>query len=132
MNKMALLPFAAFAAACAPAAPIGPSNAEQAELNAALRGYVSRGTVDCVSQRDLRSNRSIGEVAILFEGRGNTLYVNRPPAGCPDLRESRALITQTPSTRLCRGDIASVVDMSSGMTYGSCGLGSFTVYEKAS
>ena len=130
MNKTVLLPLLALAGACAPAAPLELSGAEQAELNQALTGYAAVGTQDCVNQRDIRGNRSVGEGVILFEGNANRLYVNRPAGGCPDLRGTRTLATRTSSTQLCRGDIAQVVDLPSGMSYGGCGLGSFNVYER--
>lgn len=130
MNKFLAFPLLALAAACVPAEPIELTGAEQSELSVALAGRAAGPTVSCVNLRDLRGNRSVGEGAILFEGRGNTLYVNRPPAGCPDLRDHRTLITRTPSTRLCQGDIATVVDASSGIQYGGCGLGDFTPYRR--
>ena len=97
-----------------------------------LRGRVQAGpTVSCVPQRDLRGNRSVGEGAIIFDGPGNLIYVNRPPAGCPDMRFGRALITRTTSSRLCAGDIVTVADLTSGSEYGGCGLGEFTPYRRA-
>ena len=81
--------------------------------------------------RDLRGNRSFGEGAIVFDGPTRaTLYVNRPSGGCPDLGFGRALVTRTPSTRLCQGDIATVVDLSSRTSFGACGLGEFTPYRR--
>ena len=109
------------------------ADADRASLAAALEGFQQSGPpVSCVNQRDLQGNRSAGEGAIIFQGRtSNTLWVNRPAGGCPLLNSGRALITRTPSTRLCRGDIASVVDLTSGMHYGACGLGDFTPYRRA-
>ena len=106
-----------------------------AETDAALvqelSGRVQSGpSVSCVSQRDLRSNRSVGEGAIIFDGPGNLIYVNRPPAGCPDMRLGRTLITRTTSSRLCAGDIVTVADLVSGSEYGGCGLGEFTPYRR--
>jgi hypothetical protein len=34
------------------------------------------------------------------------------------------------SGQLCRGDIAFVVDLTSGTQYGGCGLGDFTPYDR--
>lgn len=105
----------------------------QTELAEAIRGRVAGPPVACVNLRDLRGNRSAGEQAIIFDGPSRrTIYVNRPPAGCPDLNFNRTLTTRTTSTRLCRGDIATVVDLTSGAFYGSCGLGDFTPYRLAS
>lgn len=102
-----------------------------AALAQELRGYAQSGPPEsCVSQRNLRSNRSVGEGAIIFEGPGSLLYVNRPSAGCPDLNFGRTLISRTTSSRLCRGDIVTVADLTSGAEFGGCGLGDFVPYRR--
>ena len=106
---------------------------DRTELAEAVQGRVAGEPVPCVNLRDLRGNRSAGEGAIIFEGPSRrTIYVNRPAGGCPDLSFGRALQTRAFSTRLCRGDIATVFDPVSGISYGSCGLGDFTPYRLAS
>ncbi|HEX8579241.1 MAG TPA: hypothetical protein VIA98_03450 [Allosphingosinicella sp.] len=96
-----------------------------------LSNYRQSGQpVSCVNLRNVRGNHSAGEGAIVFEGTGNRLWVNRPAGGCPDLRGDRTLITRTPSGQLCRGDIVRVTELTSGIDYGSCGLGDFTPYER--
>ena len=108
------------------------AESDRASLAAALEGYEQAGpAVSCVNQRDLQGNRSAGEGAIVFQGRTNgMLWVNRPAGGCPSLNWGRTLVTRTPSTQLCRGDIANVVDLGSGGQYGGCGLGDFTPYRR--
>jgi hypothetical protein len=130
MKTFMAFPVFALAAACVPSDPIELTAAEESELSVALAGRVAGQPVSCVNLRDIRGNRSVGEGVILFEGTGGTVYVNRPPAGCPDLRDTRTLITRTSSTQLCRGDIARVADLPSDMEYGSCGLGDFTPYRR--
>ncbi len=133
MKKIILLPLIALAAGCTAAAGDAPEEMSanaQSRLAEELRGRTAGQTTSCVQQRTLRGNRSVGESAILFEGPGNVIYVNRPPAGCPELDTGRALVTRTISNQLCRGDIATVVDPVSGITYGSCGLGDFTPYRR--
>ena len=104
---------------------------DEASLASQLRGYEPAGPpVQCVNSRDLMGNRSAGETAIVFSGRGGRLWVNRPAAGCPDLKSFRALRTRTPGTRLCRGDIATVFDPLSRVEYGGCGLGEFEPYRR--
>ena len=126
-----IVPLAAAAcfSGCAPQEPLvdappGPALAE------ALAGRTAGTPVPCVSQRDLRSNRSVGD-AILFDGPGDLVYVNRPAGGCPSLDFGRTLITRTTSSRLCRGDIATVADPVSGVEYGGCALGDFVPYRRA-
>ncbi|MDQ8756992.1 hypothetical protein RCO27_12210 [Sphingosinicella sp. LHD-64] len=108
----------------------GQSSPEVDKAAEALAGRTAGTPVSCVNLRDLRGNRSIGDGAILFEGAGNIAYVNRPAGGCPDLGAGRTLVTRTPSGQLCRGDIARVVDLTSGVEYGSCGLGDFVPYSR--
>jgi hypothetical protein len=121
------------AAGCTMNGPTDPEAARRgaAELDAALQGYEQAGTpVSCVSLRDLRGNRSAGD-AIIFEGQtSGTLFVNRPPGGCPSLDYGRALVTRTTTSQLCRGDIADVVDPVSHTNFGGCGLGDFVPYKR--
>lgn len=130
MKQLAILAFAGLAAGCMDEGPAAPSASASASLAAALEGRVAGPPVDCVSQRDLRGNRSAGEGAVIFDGPGDMIYVNRPPAGCPELDVGRALVTRTTTGRLCRGDIVTVVDTASSIQYGSCGLGEFTPYRR--
>jgi hypothetical protein len=103
----------------------------EAQLSTRLAGYQPDGPpVSCVNMRELRGNRSAGG-AIVFEGTTRSrLWVNNPPGGCPNLGYGRALRTVTPSTQLCRGDIATVFDTVSGMEEGGCGLGEFQPYRR--
>jgi hypothetical protein len=131
MKLPAALILAAALAGCAAERPPVMSADEEDRLAAELRDYRQDGpAVACVSQRDLTGNRSVGEGALIFSGHGGRLWVNRPPAGCPALETGRALVTRTTTTRLCRGDIASVVEPTTGMGYGGCGLGDFTPYRR--
>jgi hypothetical protein len=134
MKYFILLASACLAAGCtteSDEARVEMAANDEATLAAQLRGFEPAGPpVQCVSTRDLRGNRSAGETAIVFTGNGGRLWVNRPAAGCPDLRMSRALKTRTPSTRLCRGDIATVFDPLTRFEYGGCGLGDFEPYRR--
>ncbi len=130
MKRIFAISLLGAAAACTPAAPIELSTAQQSSLGEALAGRSEGPAVSCVSQRNLRNSRSIGEGVILFEGPGGTVYVNRPPGGCPNLNFGRTLTTQTTGSQLCRGDIATVIDTNSGMAFGGCGLGDFVPYRR--
>ena len=127
-----LLPVAAVLAIAACAAPAPEiSAAEQAGLDAALAGRTAGTPQDCVSTNLLRGNRSFGEGVILFEGLSRGIvYVNRPPAGCPQLDQHRALRYEAHTNRLCRGEIVTIFDPSSGVIYGSCSLGDFVPYRR--
>jgi hypothetical protein len=131
MRNIIALAAAAFALGCAPAEPVAMSADDEAELAEELAGREAGPPLSCVSMRDLRGNKSIGEGVILFDGIGDTVYVNRPAGGCPELRFGRALQTRTSVAQLCRGDIAQVFDPVSGSSYGACGLGDFTPYRRS-
>ena len=132
MKKLLLLVCAAGLAGCAATDDDVEARADgEATLAAELADYEQVGEPEsCVPLRTLGGNRSAGEGAIIFDGPGSRIYVNRPPAGCPELRFGRSLQIRTSSSQLCRGDIATVFDSPSNMTYGACGLGDFTPYER--
>jgi hypothetical protein len=131
-NVLSLACLALLAAGCTDSRPVEASASDEAQLSAALAGYEQSGPPQsCVDMRNLRGNRSAGETAIIFDGPTSaTLYVNRPVGGCSDLGFGRALVTRTTSTRLCRGDIATVYDTASRTNYGGCGLGDFIPYRR--
>jgi hypothetical protein len=108
------------------------SASAEAGMAAARGGRTQSGPPQsCVRQRDLGGNRSVGEDLIIFGSNTSSLvYVNRPPAGCPELRNGRALRVQTTTSQLCSGDIVEVFDPLSGVGYGSCALGDFTPYRR--
>lgn len=134
MKSFLLIPALALLGGYAGFAAVGaqsPSEREAARTAELMAGRTEGRPVSCVNMRDLGSSRSIGDGDILFEGPGRRIvYVNRPAGGCPDLGPGRTLVTRTTTTRLCRGDIAQVVDPVSGMTYGGCGLGDFVPYTR--
>jgi hypothetical protein len=133
MNK-AISPLAAIAAAalCVSAAPAPRDASDQGRLEAALRNYEPSGpATDCVRERELGGNKSAGNGAIVFNSESRyRLWVNRPAGGCPNLNGGLALVFRTPVDRLCRGDIANVIDPVSHISYGSCILGDFTPYRR--
>ncbi|HLL32262.1 MAG TPA: hypothetical protein VK403_14835 [Allosphingosinicella sp.] len=133
MKYLILLASACLAAGCTTDTDdrVDMAASDEASLTAQLRGFEADGPpVACVNLRDLQGNRSAGETAIVFSGIGGRKWVNRPAAGCPDLGFGRALKTQTTSTRLCRGDIATVYDPINRTEYGGCGLGDFEPYRR--
>jgi hypothetical protein len=132
-----LLPFLALAALGGCAGEPSPSEqaasarreaAASAELADALKGKVPGKPVSCINLRDIRSTKTIGDRTLLYETSSQLVYRNDPVGGCPASAPGRTLITRTPSTQLCRGDIVRVVDLTAGFDVGSCGLGDFTPY----
>lgn len=82
----------------------------------------------CIPSQQIRATYYVGDRTILYRVSSNLIYRNDPPGGCPGLNSSSALITQTPTTQLCRGDIARVRDFGLGFSSGSCALGDFVPY----
>lgn len=129
-RTIAGLTLAGALAGCLQHEPVELSAEARNELAMELRGYEAVRTESCISQLNLGGNKSVGG-AIIFDGaRTDTVYVNYPPAGCPELTESRALKTRTPNNRLCSGDIVEVFDPLTNFSFGACGLGEFTVYQR--
>lgn len=133
---MRTLILAAGAFVAALAAPASAQTAKDAppalspKLSELLAGRTAGKPVSCVSLRDVRSTRIVDETAIIYELSRKKWLVNFPRGGCSSLREDRVLVTSTPSTRLCSGDIARVIDPPSPMEFGSCGLGEFVPYSR--
>jgi hypothetical protein len=112
--------------------PAELSTAGQARLDAELAGRTAGPATTCVPQRDIRHTRTIADGVMLFEGRNDTLWVNRGSGGCAALRFGRAFHTVTPSTSLCRGDVVTVFDPTSGTEFGGCSLDDFVPYRRPS
>jgi len=132
---MRLLAFAA--ALCAAGTAVAASRgsdaaapALSAKATAALAGRTAGKPQSCVRLRDVRSTEIVDETAIIYKLDRRRWLVNVPEGGCPSLRPDRTLVTVTPSTNLCRGDIARVIDPPTPIEYGSCGLGNFVPYTR--
>ena len=110
--------------------PAELSDQGQARLDAELAGRTAGPAATCLPQRDIRQTRTIAGGVMLFEGRNDTLWVNRASAGCAALRHGRAFHTVTPSTSLCSGDIVTVFDPVSGTEFGGCHLDHFVPYRR--
>ena len=120
---------AIFATACATEPADAPRAGDGDRLGRALAGRSAGPAQDCVAHRDLGSSRAVGD-AILFDGRGGTLYLNRPAGGCEMLRDGNAIVTRTSGSQLCRGDIVTILDPVSRVEYGGCALGAFTPHRR--
>lgn len=119
-------------AACATQIAYERSPKASQELAAALAGKAAGSPVNCLSSHRSSDMRVIDDHTILFRD-GRTTYVNQPPGGCMGLdRIGATLVTRSVgSTQLCRGDIARVVDLRTGIGSGSCVLGDFVPYRPA-
>jgi len=76
-------------------------------LDPAIYGDTKR----CLSDREYRDIRALGDRRLLFEGRRDRLWLNTLPARCPDLRHYDVLVFRlTIGSRLCNMDTFQVAD----------------------
>lgn len=130
MRPAALLIIAAAGAASASSAVSEPRTTKaETELSRALAGKVAGPPVRCLPPLRTNGMTIIDDNTILFRRDRNLVYRNDPPGGCSPLSRGRfALVTKTIGSGLCRGDIAQVVDTSTGFPAGACALGDFVPY----
>lgn len=134
MRYIALIIGGAGLAACTTAPePVMRSAEKQAEYNRLIEGKVAGTPVDCLPRFDSNDMRVIDDQTAIFDAPGNKVYVTRFNGSCNNLGTSGyALVTKQYGTgRLCRGDIAQVVQTSTGLPVGSCVVGDFVPYEKS-
>lgn len=107
------------------------SERAQATYERALAGKTAGRAEKCLPLHRTRDMVKIDDTTILFRD-GNTVYVNTTLGACNNMGDqSYALVTRNVGPQLCRGDIATVTDMTSGITVGSCSLGDFVPYRAA-
>ncbi|MEO1046612.1 MAG: hypothetical protein AAFX04_14330 [Pseudomonadota bacterium] len=101
-----------------------------AKLDQLLDGREATGERRCISQRLIRNVTTISNDVLVYNMRNGDVLVNQPVKGCPNLKNN-TLVTNRPVDLLCKGDVATITDFRSGVTYGSCQFSMFTEYEKA-
>lgn len=117
--------------AAAPAAADKGDPPLSAKALKALDGRTAGAPVECLQLSTVRSSTIVDETAVIYKVSGNRWYVNRPDHGsCSGLRPDRTLVTRLTTDRLCNLDIVRIVDMTSPMEFGACGLGKFVPYTR--
>ena len=132
MRSISLLLLTAALAGCATPPPPAARTAEaQAKLQQLIGGRAPGQAVGCLPSYSARDMRVIDDNTIAFRS-GGDLYVNDLSAGgCTQLGSGfYTLVTRSSGGSLCSGDIAQVMDVSTGMTVGSCALGDFIPYRR--
>jgi hypothetical protein len=123
---------AATAALCAcqtATVPTQRSVQAQQKYDSLLAGKVAGPPTRCLPLFRTNDIVTIDENTILYRD-GRTIYVNRTLGSCYGLgRFNNTLVTRTFGSSLCHGDIARVVDPTTGVTAGSCALGDFVPYK---
>ena len=103
---------------------------DRAQLDRALAGYAPEDTQSCLSSIDRRASRGTRYYGstILYRF-GDRIVRNDMNGSCP-LGRDPILVTQTPSSQLCRGDIAQLIDRASRFPIGGCAYGDFVTYRR--
>ncbi|NJC35055.1 hypothetical protein GGR88_002569 [Sphingomonas jejuensis] len=138
MRPLIAIAALALASGCAKQPLTDAQQAARAERDArldederdALAGLTPGQPQACIPINQSRSTTFIGDRTILYRVNQNLIYRNDPPNGCPGLRRGMTIITRTPGTQLCRGDIVRVADLVAGIKAGGCGLGDFVPYRR--
>ena len=106
---------------------VAQAQAKFAELTA---GKVAGTPVSCLSRQDSGNQIILPGGTVAFRDSSRRVYINTMQ--CPQLRDSYALVTRPIGTSsMCRGDIAQVVDPSTGVFVGSCVIGDFVPYTRS-
>lgn len=111
-------------------APVA-NNPRQAErIAAALKGLLPGKPLTCIDQRRVQGTKRF-DGTILYQYSPREIYRNNVTGGCVGLRYDDPILTRTPTTQFCRGDIIRTVSSSAPhMVTGSCALGSFIHYTR--
>lgn len=128
-----LIASAAFGLAACSTAPEQPmrSAENEAKYLKAIDGKVAGATMNCLPTYNANDMQVIDEQTIIFREGSSRIYVAHLRDSCDNLGQPGfALVTRSPGTGMCSGDIAQIVQTASGMTAGSCVIGGFTPYTR--
>lgn len=138
MHKiMLILPL--LAAACTATAAdrermTADADATQVKLDRALAGYTpdSAASGNCLNTSFYRGSQSTEAYGrtLLFKVSPNLIFRTDTSGGCERVGGDEYLVTSTPSTQLCRGDIARTVDRTIRREVSGCSFGDFQAYRK--
>lgn len=105
---------------------------QQAKLAALTAGKVAGAPVSCVPHYRTGDMIVINDDTIAFRDGNRRVYVNHMLGGCSNLESGHnALVTRSSTSELCRGDIATVLDVTAHINVGSCVFGDFVPYTVA-
>jgi len=102
---------------------------EARDLAKAIEGKVPGEPVSCVNaDRGGANLRPIGDHTLIYKVSNDLVYRNNLQGACRGLAQGDTLVLNRTTSQYCRGDIARVVNLPSGMPSGSCALGDFIPY----
>ncbi|MBT2186276.1 hypothetical protein [Sphingobium nicotianae] len=121
-------------AACTQGAPTEPQLGvrEAKDLERLLAGKVAGAPVSCISSYDSSKLQVLGDNILVYRVNKDLLYRNNLQGSCHGLAQGDTLVmNRLDASQYCRGDIAHVVNLTSGSMTGSCALGDFIPYKTA-
>ena len=133
MRAIPLLLAAAAMTGCMTQPPPATRSAEaQAEFQKLTSGKVAGQPMTCLPHYRAGNMVPIDDSTVAFKD-GSRVYVNHLIGECSLLKSGfYTLVTHSNGSGLCRGDIASVADVSTGSVLGSCAIGDWTPYYRPS
>jgi len=104
---------------------------QSAKLDKALAGLTPGPAENCLSGIDRRRARTttFGST-LVFRISRDKVFRNDMNGNCTSGTFDPIIVTRTPSTSLCRGDIAQLIDRTSRFPVGSCSYGDFIPYTR--
>lgn len=114
------------------AARAAETDRTRADLDRELAGLVPGPAKSCLQSWERDQVKAFGDTLVYRArggGRNSTRYVTQT-TGCRGVGDDSILVTRTPTTQLCRGDIATTVDRTSRFPTGGCSFGDFVPYSR--
>jgi len=132
MRGIALLLIGAALTSCAVAPQPGRSARAESRFQELLAGKAAGPAVACLPTYRSQDMVVIDDQTVAFRDGSRRVWVTNLEHSCSNLGSGHyALVTKRfGGSGLCRGDIAEVADLSTGMTVGTCVFGDFTPYER--
>lgn len=124
MNRSLLFTGVLVFGVCASAATAGSKSSERAAERLAKFDRTGEMT-KCMSTRRISSMTALDDNHFLVKVGPNKYYLNKVSRCSGAASNFNRIEYRLHGSQLCRNEIIRVVDNSSGMTVGSCGLGSF-------
>ena len=133
MRAISLLLAAAVLTGCMTQPPPATRSAEaEAEFLKLTAGKVAGQPITCLPSYQRSDMVTIDDGTVAFRN-GRTVDVNKLLGACSGLDSGfYTLVTTSHGSGLCRGDIARVTDIRTGVMAGSCAIGDFVPYKPAS
>ena len=134
MRTLTLLSLsAALLAGCTTAVPQPRSAAAERQLQQMLAGKTPAASRTCLPYRSNADMVIIDDNTVLFRDGARRVWRSEMRGHCAQLSSGAyTLVTRNfGASGPCAGDIANLVDLSSGMMAGSCVWGDFVPYERA-